>query len=282
MEKMIKIDSHQHFWEINKFNYSWMDQKSPLRKDFVPNDLEKLIKENQIDKTIIVQAVPSTEETYWLLEMAENYDFIAGVVGWVDLTDPKIEKTLNILQENQFFKGVRHLWETDEDPEWIINSGAIRGLKVIAERNLTFDFLARPNNLIYIPKIMNLVPNLRAVLDHIGKPEIAEKKIQPWLNDIRKISSIDNVFCKLSGMITEANQKNWRVEDLKPYVHHVLSLFGADRIMFGSDWPVCTLAGQYKDVKNSFDEILKDLDLKSKNKIFGENASKFYKIQNLP
>ncbi|MBF16628.1 MAG: amidohydrolase [Chloroflexi bacterium] len=278
MEKMIKIDSHQHFWEINKFNYSWMDQKSPLRKDFVPNDLEKLIKENQIDKTIIVQAVPSTEETYWLLEMAENYDFIAGVVGWVDLTDPKIEKTLNILQENQFFKGVRHLWETDEDPEWIINSGAIRGLKVIAERNLTFDFLARPNNLIYIPKIMNLVPNLRAVLDHIGKPEIAEKKIQPWLNDIRKISSIDNVFCKLSGMITEANQKNWRVEDLKPYVHHVLSLFGADRIMFGSDWPVCTLAGQYKDVKNSFDEILKDLDLKSKNKIFGENASKFYKI----
>ena len=278
MEKMIKIDSHQHFWEINKFNYSWMDQKSPLRKDFVPNDLEKLIKENQIDKTIIVQAVPSTEETYWLLEMAENYDFIAGVVGWVDLTDPKIEKTLNILQENQFFKGVRHLWETDEDPEWIINSGAIRGLKVIAERNLTFDFLARPNNLIYIPKIMNLVPNLRAVLDHIGKPEIAEKKIQPWLNDIRKISSIDNVFCKLSGMITEANQKNWRVEDLKPYVHHVLSLFGADRIMFGSDWPVCTLAGQYKDVKNSFDEILKDLDLTSKNKIFGENASKFYKI----
>ena len=278
MEKMIKIDSHQHFWEINKFNYSWMDQKSPLRKDFVPNDLEKLIKENQIDKTIIVQAVPSTEETYWLLEMAENYDFIAGVVGWVDLTDPKIEKTLNILQENQFFKGVRHLWETDEDPEWIINSGAIRGLKVIAERNLTFDFLARPNNLIYIPKIMNLVPNLRAVLDHIGKPEIAEKKIQPWLNDIRKISSIDNVFCKLSGMITEANQKNWRVEDLKPYVHHVLSLFGADRIMFGSDWPVCTLAGQYKDVKNSFDEILKDLDPTSTNKIFGENASKFYKI----
>ena len=224
MEKMIKIDSHQHFWEINRFNYSWMDQKSPLRKDFLPNDLEKLIEENQIDKTIIVQAVPSTEETYWLLEMAENYDFIAGVVGWVDLTDPKIEKTLNILQENQFFKGVRHLWETDEDPEWIINSGAIRGLKVIAERNLTFDFLARPKNLIYIPKIMNLVPNLRAVLDHIGKPEIAEKKIQPWLNDIRKISSIDNVFCKLSGMITEANQKNWRVEDLKPYVHHVLSL----------------------------------------------------------
>ena len=278
MEKMIKIDSHQHFWEINKFNYSWMDQKSPLRKDFVPNDLEKLIKENQIDKTIIVQAVPSTEETYWLLEMAENYDFIAGVVGWVDLTDPKIEKTLNILQENQFFKGVRHLWETDEDPEWIINSGAIRGLKVIAERNLTFDFLARPNNLIYIPKIMNLVPNLRAVLDHIGKPEIAEKKIQPWLNDIRKISSIDNVFCKLSGMITEANLKNWRVKDLKPYVHHVLSLFGADRIMFGSDWPVCTLAGQYKDVKNSFDEILKDLDPTSTNKIFGENASKFYKI----
>ena len=278
MDKMITIDSHQHFWEINRFNYSWMDQKSPLRKDFLPNDLEKLIKENQIDKTIIVQAVPSTEETYWLLEMAENYDFIAGVVGWVDLTDPKIEKTLNILQENQFFKGVRHLWETDEDPEWIINSGAIRGLKVIAERNLTFDFLARPNNLIYIPKIMNLVPNLRAVLDHIGKPEIAEKKIQPWLNDIRKISSIDNVFCKLSGMITEANLKNWRVKDLKPYVHHVLSLFGADRIMFGSDWPVCTLAGQYKDVKNSFDEILKDLDPTSTNKIFGENASKFYKI----
>ncbi|MBC63520.1 MAG: amidohydrolase [Chloroflexi bacterium] len=278
MGKVITIDSHQHFWEIDKFDYSWMDQKSPLRKDYGPKDLAKLINKNQVNKTIIVQAVPSTEETYWLLEIAEKYDFIAGVVGWVDLTDQKIEKTLNKLQENKYFKGVRHLWETDEDPQWIINSGAIRGLKIIAERNLTFDFLARPKNLIYIPKIMSLVPNLRAVLDHVGKPEIAEKKIQPWLSDLRKIASIDNVFCKLSGMITEANHENWNIDDLRPYVHHALSLFGVDRIMFGSDWPVCTLAGQYKDVKNSFDEILKDIDHASQNKIFGENASKFYKI----
>ena len=125
---------------------------------------------------------------------------------------------------------------------------------------------------------MSLVPNLRAVLDHVGKPEISEKKIQPWLSDLRKISSIDNVFCKLSGMITEANHESWDINDLRPYVHHALSLFGVDRIMFGSDWPVCTLAGQYKDVKNSFAEILKDIDPASQNKIFGENASKFYKI----
>ena len=125
---------------------------------------------------------------------------------------------------------------------------------------------------------MSLVPNLKAVLDHIGKPEISNKKIQPWLNDIRKISSIDNVFCKLSGMITEADHLSWEIDDLRPYVHHVLSLFGPDRIMYGSDWPVATLAGDYKDVKNSISEILTELDVTSKKKIFGENAKKFYKI----
>ncbi|MFL2665113.1 MAG: amidohydrolase family protein [Dehalococcoidia bacterium] len=278
MDKFLKIDSHQHFWEIDRFDYSWMDKDSPLRKNFLPRDLHKIIEENDVDKTIIVQAVPSIEETFWLLEIAEQYDFIAGVVGWVDLTDKKIELSLDKLQKNQYLKGIRHLWETDNDPEWIINSGGVRGLEVIAERNLTFDFLARPRNLIFIPKIMSLVPNLKAVLDHIGKPEISNKKIQPWLNDIRKISSIDNVFCKLSGMITEADHLSWEIDDLRPYVHHVLSLFGPDRIMYGSDWPVATLAGDYKDVKNSISEILTELDVTSKKKIFGENAKKFYKI----
>lgn len=278
MDKFLKIDSHQHFWEIDRFDYSWMDKDSPLRKNFLPRDLHKIIEENDVDKTIIVQAVPSIEETFWLLEIAEQYDFIAGVVGWVDLTDKKIELSLDKLQKNQYLKGIRHLWETDNDPEWIINSGGVRGLEVIAERNLTFDFLARPRNLIFIPKIMSLVPNLKAVLDHIGKPEISNKKIQPWLNDIRKISSIDNVFCKLSGMITEADHLSWEIDDLRPYVHHVLSLFGQDRIMYGSDWPVATLAGDYKDVKNSISEILTELDVTSKKKIFGENAKKFYKI----
>ncbi|MBA31545.1 MAG: amidohydrolase [Chloroflexi bacterium] len=278
MSNTIYIDSHQHFWEINRFDYSWMDKNSPIRKDFMPKDLEKLINENSIDKTIIVQAVPSIQETFWLLEIAEQYEFIAGVVGWVDLTDKNIDDKLNKLQDNPYFKGIRHLWETDDDPGWIINSGGIRGLESIAERNLTFDFLARPKNLIYIPRIMRLVPNLRAVLDHIGKPEISTKKFQPWLNDLRKISSIDNVFCKLSGMITEANHADWNVDDLRPYVHHVLSLFGVDRVMFGSDWPVSTLAGEYNQVKKSFEEILIELDTPSKNKIFGENAQSFYKI----
>jgi len=272
------IDSHHHFWEIDKFDYSWMPDGSPLAVDHGPEELELLIGPAGVDYTVIVQAVSSVEETRWLLDLAEQHDFIAGVVGWVDLTDPAVGHTLDELQQSKYFVGVRHLWEVEEDPGWIVNSGAVTGLKELARRGLAFDFLARPPNLPYILPVMDQVPDLRAVVDHIAKPLIADRVVEPWLSDLRRVASINGIHCKISGMITEADQENWNVGDLSPYVHHVLGLFGSDRLMFGTDWPVCTLAGSYVQVSEATKSILISLPTAAKVEIFGGTAARFYKL----
>jgi len=272
------IDSHHHFWEIDRFEYSWMPEGSPLATDFGPADLKPLTEQAGVDYAVTVQAVSSPDEARWLLELAEEHDFIAGVVGWVDLTDPEVGYTLDELQRSKYFVGVRHIWESEEDPGWIVNSGAIEGLKELARREIAFDFLAKPPNLPYIPQVMDQVPNLRAVVDHIAKPLIAEHLVEPWLTDLRKVASINGVHCKVSGMITEADHRNWTVADLRPYVHHVLGMFGSDRLMFGTDWPVCTLAGSYEQVAGTVREILASLSPAARADVFGGTAARFYRL----
>ena len=278
MPKIPVVDSHHHLWEIDKFNYSWMPEGSPLSVDYSPEDLAPLITEAGIDYTVVVQAVSSPDEAYWLLDLAERNDFIAGIIGWVDLTDPKVGYILDKLQESQYFKGVRHIWENEPDAAWIVNSGAVNGLQELVRRNLTFDFLAKPPNLPFIPEIMDKVPDLRAVVDHIAKPKIADHLVEPWLTDLRKVASINGIHCKISGMITEADHHNWTANDLRPYVHHVLGLFGTDRIMFGTDWPVCTLAGDYVTVVDTTKSILESLTLEATNDVFGGTANRFYNL----
>ncbi|MCH8228975.1 MAG: amidohydrolase family protein [Chloroflexi bacterium] len=272
------IDSHHHFWEIDRFDYSWMPEGSPLATDYGPEELKPLTEKAGVDYTVIVQAVSSPDEARWLLELAEDNEFIAGVVGWVDLTDPAVGHTLDELQQSKCFVGVRHIWESEEDPGWIVNSGAINGLKELARRDLAFDFLAKPPNLPYIPQVMDQVPDLRAVVDHIAKPLIADHVVEPWLTDLRKVASINGVHCKVSGMITEADHQNWTVDDLRPYVHHVLGMFGSDRLMFGTDWPVCTLAGGYEQVVDTAREILGSLSPAAKADVFGGTAARFYRL----
>ncbi|MCI0776123.1 MAG: amidohydrolase family protein [Chloroflexi bacterium] len=272
------IDSHHHFWEIDRFDYSWMPEGSPLATDYGPEELKPLMANAGVDYTVIVQAVSSPDEARWLLELAEDNEFIAGVVGWVDLTDPEVGHTLDELQQSRCFVGVRHIWESEEDPGWIVNSGAINGLKELARRDLAFDFLAKPANLPYIPQVMDQVPDLRAVVDHIAKPLIADHVVEPWLTDLRKVASINGVHCKVSGMITEADHQNWTVDDLRPYVHHVLGMFGSDRLMFGTDWPVCTLAGGYEQVVDTAREILGSLSPAAKADVFGGTAARFYRL----
>ena len=272
------IDSHHHFWEIDRFDYSWMPEGSPLATDYGPEELKPLMANAGVDYTVIVQAVSSPDEARWLLELAEDNEFIAGVVGWVDLTDPEVGHTLDELQQSRCFVGVRHIWESEEDPGWIVNSGAINGLKELARRDLAFDFLAKPPNLPYIPQVMDQVPDLRAVVDHIAKPLIADHVVEPWLTDLRKVASINGVHCKVSGMITEADHQNWTVDDLRPYVHHVLGMFGSDRLMFGTDWPVCTLAGGYEQVVDTAREILGSLSPAAKADVFGGTAARFYRL----
>lgn len=273
------VDSHHHFWEIDRFDYSWMPEDSPLAVDYGPSDLKPLIKKAGIDYTVIVQAVSSPDEARWLLELADRHEFIAGVVGWVDLTDPRVGDTLEELQQSSLFKGVRHIWESEDDPGWIVNSGAIEGLKELVRRDLTFDFLAKPPNLPFIPKVMDQVPDLRAVVDHIAKPVIAEHLVEPWLSDMRKVASINGMHCKISGMVTEANHENWTVDDLRPYVHHILGIYGTDRLMFGTDWPVCTLAAEYGSVADATREILVGLNPAAKDDVFGGVATRFYRLE---
>jgi len=272
------VDSHHHFWEIDRFDYSWMPEGSPLAVDYGPADLEPLIKNVGVDYTVIVQAVSSPDEARWLLELAEKHEFIAGVVGWVDLTDPRVGDTLEELQESSYFKGVRHIWESEDDPGWIAHSGAIEGLKELVRRDLTFDFLAKPPNLPFIPRVMDQVPDLRAVVDHIAKPVIAEHLVEPWLTDMRKVASINGMHCKISGMVTEADHENWTVDDLRPYVHHILGMYGTDRLMFGTDWPVCTLAAEYGDVAGAARNILEELSPAAKEDFFAGLATRFYRL----
>jgi L-fuconolactonase len=272
------VDSHHHFWEIDRFDYSWMPTGSTLATDYGPAHLEPLLKAADVDYTVIIQAVSSPDEARWLLELADQNDFIAGVVGWVDLTDPEVGFTLDELQRSKYFKGVRHIWEGEDDPGWIVNSGAINGLQELVRRNLTFDFLAKPPNLPYIPKIMDQVPDLRAVVDHIAKPLIADHVVEPWLTDMRKVASIEGIHCKISGMVTEADHQNWTADDLRPYIHHVLGLFGTDRLMFGTDWPVSTLAAEYKTVTDTAREILSSLSATATADVFGGTATRFYRL----
>jgi L-fuconolactonase len=272
------IDSHHHFWEIDRFDYSWMPEGSPLATDYGPAELKPLTENTGVDYTVIVQAVSSPDEARWLLELADRHEFIVGVVGWVDLTDPEVGYTLDELQRSRYFVGVRHIWESEEDPGWIVNSGAIDGLKELARRDLAFDFLAKPPNLPYIPQVMNQVPDLRVVVDHIAKPLIADHVVEPWLTDMRKVASINGVHCKISGMITEADHQSWTIDDLRPYVHHVLGMFGSDRLMFGTDWPVCTLAGSYGQVVGTVREILGSLSSTAKADVFGGTAARFYRL----
>jgi L-fuconolactonase len=278
MSDMPVVDSHHHFWDLDRFDYPWMGEGSPLAVNFGPDELRPLIAAAGVDYTVIVQAAQSVEETRWLLEIAENTGFVAGVVGWVDLTDRNVGDTLDDLSQSPYFKGVRHIWEGEDDPSWLYTSGAVNGLKEVERRGLCYDFLVKPPNLPYVTRVMKEVPRLRAVIDHIAKPLIKDGVFQPWLDEMRKIASINGMRCKVSGMVTEADSDSWKPDDLRPYVHHILGMFGYDRLMFGTDWPVCTLAASYEKVTTTTMDILGSLQPREKDAVFGGVAMDFYRL----
>jgi L-fuconolactonase len=276
-DKVLVVDSHHHFWDLKLFDYPWMPKgQSVLCHNYLPSDLAPLLKQAGVDKTVIVQAHQSVEETRWLLKLAHETPFVAGVVGWVDLTDPRVGHTLDELCKDPYFKGVRHIWHDEPHADWLARPAAIHGLKEVARRGLAYDFLVRPKHLKYIPYIMEQVPDLRAVVDHIAKPDILQRMVEPWLSDLRKVANIPGMKCKVSGMVTEADHGGWTVEDLSPYVAHVLGMFGWDRLMFGSDWPVCLLASPYQKVIDAPRQCLGSLRPHEKAAVFGGNAAAFY------
>jgi L-fuconolactonase len=275
----MRIDAHQHFWDIDKLNYAWMPPEDRvLRRNYLPEDLWPILEENRFDGCVVVQANTVMEETWWLLELAAANPFIFGVVAWVDLTDPGVPFVLDELQKYPKFKGVRHIVHDEPDPRWLLRSDVLRGLKELARRGIPYDLLLRPVHLPLLPEITEKVPGLSMVIDHIAKPLIVSGRMDGWADDMHAASAIPGLCCKLSGMITEADHANWTANDLRPYVQHVMSLFEPERLMFGSDWPVCKLAGSWKRVLAAFTQAMGPQPIPVREQILGGTAARFYKL----
>jgi L-fucono-1,5-lactonase len=273
------IDSHQHFWQVGRFDYPWMSPEvEVLYQDYLPSQLEPILSQSGVDQSILVQASNSLEETNWLLSLAEHHSLIAGVVGWVDLKDPEMEQELEKLTANPKFKGVRHLVESEPDDDWLVQASVLNGLRLLEKHRVSYDLLVHTRHLKHVTTVAETCPNLNLVIDHMAKPPIASGEITAWASALKEVAAYSNVSCKLSGLVTEANWTSWTMEDLRPYVERAVEFFGPKRMMFGSDWPVCLLAASYDRVLKSFQLLLAHFSDQDRNCVFGGNAIEFYRL----
>ena len=273
------IDSHQHFWRLDKpFHHRWLDAPAlaPIRRDYLPEHLEPLIRAAGVDRTVFVQTQHDTEENRWVLGLAEAHPSLAGVVGWVDLASPDCERQLVEFRHHPKFVGVRHVTQDEPDDDFIVRDDVVRGLKVLERHGVPFDLLLFVKHLRHVPTLARLVPELPMVIDHLAKPAIKAHRLDDWLPDFRAAAACPNVRCKLSGMVTEADWDAWTAADLAPYAHAALDAFGPDRLMFGSDWPVCELAATYQEVVEAAHDALGTLSTSERAAIFGGTAARFY------
>jgi L-fuconolactonase len=276
------IDAHQHFWKLsNPFDQRWLDAPNlaEIRRDFLPEDLEPLIRAEGVGRTIFVQTQHNVEENRWVLGLAEQHPFIAGVVGWVDLASKDCERDLFEFCQSPKFVGVRHVVQDEPDDDFLVRTEILKGLKVLEKHEVPFDLLLYVKHLRHVPALARALPELPMVIDHLAKPRIKDHSLEDWLPGFREAASFPNVHCKLSGMVTEADWGNWTADDLRPYVHTALDLFGADRLMFGSDWPVCELAATYGEVHEALVEALGPISKSERLAIFGGTAARFYGIE---
>jgi L-fuconolactonase len=276
----MRIDAHQHFWDLDRFEYAWMPPApSVLRQTFLPDRLARILTRNRFEGSVLVQANTLLAETRWLLDLSEANEFIRAVVGWVDLTDPRLGEVLDEFQKRPKFKGVRHPVQDEPDENWLLRRDVLAGLSELARRGLPYDLLLRPQHLPLVPRLAERIPDLRMVFDHIAKPLIAAQVFEPWASDMEAAAQLPQVYCKLSGMITEADSKSWKAEHLRPYVAHAMRIFGPDRLMFGSDWPVCMSAGTWKEALAAFTQSIGVQPIEAREKLLGETAQQFYRIE---
>jgi L-fuconolactonase len=278
----VRVDAHHHFWDPARGAYPWMtDEVAKIRRPFGPADLAPLLRETGVDRTVVVQARMDVAEARELLDIAAAADFVAGVVGWVDLTDERVAETLGELRTSPpgaKLVGIRHQVHDEEDPAWLLRPEVQRGLTAVGEAGLAYDLLVRTRELPAALATARLHPDLRLVVDHLGKPPIATGEDAGWAAAMAPFADLGHVHCKLSGMVTEADWSGWRPEDLVPYVRKALDWFGPERCMFGSDWPVCLLAASYSQVFETLMYALGDLDEQSKAAVLGGNAIRFYRL----
>ncbi len=273
----MKIDSHQHFWNPNRGDHGWMENEGarPLRRTIMPKDLLPHLKAHGIDKTVLVQAAPTVNETEFMLGIADATDFVAKVVGWVDFENRDDLKHLARLKNHPKFAGVRPMIQDLPDPDWMHRKDVQWAFAAIVDLDLTFDALGFPIHLDPFRRLFDTYPKMRTVIDHCMKPVIREDQYDPWASKMAAIARYTPVFCKLSGIATEA-RPGWTTDTLKPYAQHVISSFGADRVMWGSDWPVLELNGSYASWHDTAQSIIGQREESAK--IFGATAAKFYQI----
>lgn len=274
---MQKIDAHQHFWKYNHTDYSWMDDRMEiLKKDYLPNDLKKTFEGTGFSGSIAVQARQKVEENQFLLELSEEYDFIKGVVGWVDLQSFTVDEQLEYYSGISKFCGVRHVIHDEPDDDFMLKPAFLRGVSLLGYYGLTYDILVFPKHLVNTIRFVEKFPGQKFVIDHIAKPPIGEGTLEPWASLIREVGQHQNVWCKVSGMVTEGDWFNWSRKTFIRYLEVVYQAFGPDRLMIGSDWPVCRLAGEYPEVMRIVEEFINPAD---EEKILGQNALEFYGVE---
>lgn len=273
----MKIDTHQHFWKYSKEQYPWIGKgMEVLAQDRLPPDLNPLLDANGIEGTVAVQARQVVEETEALLAMAKEYDFIRGVVGWVDLRSPDVEAQLERFKDRTKLVGVRHVVQDEPDDLFVLREDFMRGIGKLKAYDLVYDILIFPHQLAATIELVRRFPDQVFILDHMAKPNIKDEQISPWESDIKKLASFENVSCKLSGIVTEADWHNWTVEGFRPYMEVVLEAFGAERLTIGSDWPVCTLAGQYGSVVSIAADFIAQLSDNEQKAIWEGNPERIY------
>jgi L-fuconolactonase len=273
------IDAHQHFWQFNAVRDSWItDEMSVIQKNFSPNDLKPVLQQNGFDGCVAVQASQSEEETRFLISLATENDFVKGVVGWIDLQADNIEERLEEYKSIPVVKGFRHVLQGEPQRDLMLNPGFKRGIEALQQYGFTYDILIFPDQVKFSDELVAFFPEQKFVIDHIAKPYIKRKEIDEWKKDMENIAKHENVYCKISGMVTEADWKTWKKEDFEPYLDVVVNAFGTNRILFGSDWPVCLVAASYQEmlaiVKGYFASFSKD----EQEQFFGLNAIRFYNL----
>ncbi|MGC5168374.1 amidohydrolase family protein [Luteimicrobium sp. DT211] len=275
----MRIDAHHHVWDLAVRDQPWTAALPALRRTFTVDDLRPSAARHGIDATVVVQTVCVPEETPELLALAARDPLVAGVVGWVDLTAPDVGDRLDALRglpAGRALVGVRHQVQEEPDPRWLCRPDVRRGLAAVADAGLAYDLVVTPDQLPAVVDTVRAVPGLKFVLDHAGKPPIASGVIAPWESDVRKLAASANVAAKLSGLVTEADHDTWEVADLRPYADVVLDAFGPGRVMFGSDWPVCLLAGGYDRVVAAAEALAAELSGPERAAVFGGTARRWY------
>ncbi|MGW4517127.1 amidohydrolase family protein [Streptomyces sp. NPDC004393] len=278
------VDAHHHVWDLAVRDQEWITgpELAPLRRTFSLSDLRPLTNRAGVAATVMVQTVTVPEETPEMLAQAASDPLVAGVVGWTDLTAPDVADTLARLRElpgGGRLVGIRHQVQSESDPRWLVREDVLRGLSAVVDAGLTYDLVVRPHQLPAATAAARRLPGLSFVLDHIGKPAIASGALEPWATELRALAAEPNIFCKLSGLVTEADWHGWTVDDLRPFAETVLDAFGPDRVMYGSDWPVCTVAADYGEVLDAARALTVGISVDERARVFGGTAVNAYRLR---